>query len=133
MLVPGESGARVPTTRNGIGVVSMGTLVPEPFAVEFDSVTAGSSQTWRATKEFTVLRELLAGMEWGKLDYLLVDLPPGVERIVQYAELLGPQALAGGAHYLVIGRPITQAADPAAALAAIDAELSASRSRGGSP
>jgi orotidine-5'-phosphate decarboxylase len=43
------------------------------------------------------------------------------------------QALAGGAHYLVIGRPITQAADPAAALAAIDAELSASRSRGGSP
>jgi len=43
------------------------------------------------------------------------------------------QALAGGAHYLVIGRPITQAADPAAALAAIDAELSASTSRGGSP
>ena len=34
------------------------------------------------------------------------------------------QALADGAHYLVIGRPITQAADPAAALAAIEAELS---------
>jgi orotidine-5'-phosphate decarboxylase len=35
------------------------------------------------------------------------------------------QALADGAHYLVIGRPITQAADPAAALAAIEVELSA--------
>lgn len=35
------------------------------------------------------------------------------------------QALTDGAHYLVIGRPITQAADPAAALAAIEVELSA--------
>ncbi len=70
----------------------MGTLFPEPQAVEFDSVASGSTQTWRATREFTVLRELLAGMEWGKLDYLLVDLPPGAERIVQYAELLGPTA-----------------------------------------
>jgi len=33
------------------------------------------------------------------------------------------EALAGGAHYLVIGRPITRAPDPAAALAAIAAEL----------
>ncbi len=93
ILVPGESGASVPTTRNGIGVVSMGSLVPEPRAVEFETVAAGSSHTWRATKEFTILRELLAGMDWGELDYLLVDLPPGVERIVQYAELLGPSAL----------------------------------------
>ncbi len=93
ILVPGESGAPVPTTRTGIGVVSMGTLVPEPRAVEFESVASGSSHTWRATKEFTVLSELLACMDWGKLDYLLVDLPPGVERIVQYAELLGPTAV----------------------------------------
>ncbi len=93
ILVPGESGAPVPTTRTGIGVVSMGTLVPEPHAVEFESVASGSSHTWRATKEFTILREILACMDWGKLDYLLVDLPPGVERIVQYAELLGPTAV----------------------------------------
>jgi orotidine-5'-phosphate decarboxylase len=35
------------------------------------------------------------------------------------------QAIADGAHYLVIGRPVTQAADPAAALAAIEAQISA--------
>jgi ATP-binding protein involved in chromosome partitioning len=92
LLIPGESGAPLPTTRNGIGVVSMGSLVPEPRSVEFESVASGSSHTWRATKEFTFLRELLACMDWGKLDYLLVDLPPGAERIVQYAELLGPEA-----------------------------------------
>ena len=93
MLIPGQSGAQVPMTPSGIGVVSMGSLVPEPRSVEFESVASGSSHTWRATKEFTFLRELLACMDWGKLDYLLVDLPPGAERIVQYAELLGPAAL----------------------------------------
>jgi len=39
-------------------------------------------------------------------------------------------AIAAGSTYLVIGRPITRAADPAAALAAIDAEIAAV-SRGG--
>jgi orotidine-5'-phosphate decarboxylase len=38
------------------------------------------------------------------------------------------RAIAAGAHYLVIGRPITQAPDPGAALAAITAELSTARS-----
>ena len=37
------------------------------------------------------------------------------------------RAIADGAHYLVIGRPITQAADPAAALAGIEAQISAPR------
>jgi orotidine-5'-phosphate decarboxylase len=35
------------------------------------------------------------------------------------------RAIAGGAHYLVIGRPITQAADPVAALAGVEAQISA--------
>ena len=34
-------------------------------------------------------------------------------------------AIRNGADYLVIGRPITQAADPVAALAAINAEIEA--------
>ena len=36
-------------------------------------------------------------------------------------------AIAAGAHYLVVGRPITQAPDPLAALAAINAEIAAAR------
>ena len=93
LLVPGERGVPVPLTRDGIGVVSMGSLVPEPRSIEFESVASGESHTWRATREFTLLRELLACMDWGELDYLLVDLPPGAERIVQYAELLGAAAV----------------------------------------
>jgi ATP-binding protein involved in chromosome partitioning len=92
MLVPTKGGTAIPKTRDGIGVVSMGSLYPETAAVQFDSVASGSSHTWRATKEFTVLRDLMASMNWGELDYLLVDLPPGAERIVQYSELLGPAA-----------------------------------------
>jgi len=40
------------------------------------------------------------------------------------ARIITPQAaVANGADYLVIGRPITQAPDPVAALAAINASL----------
>jgi ATP-binding protein involved in chromosome partitioning len=92
ILLPGARGAAVPTTRDGIGLVSLGTLFPEPRAIEFESVATGSAHTWRATREFTLLRELLACMDWGGLDYLLVDLPPGVERTLHSAELLGPSA-----------------------------------------
>jgi len=35
------------------------------------------------------------------------------------------RAIAEGAHYLVVGRPITQASDPCGALEAINAEVAA--------
>jgi ATP-binding protein involved in chromosome partitioning len=88
-LLPGPDGLVVPRTASGIGVVSMGLLVPEAQALDFDSVARGDTYVWRATREFSLLGDLLAGVDWGTLDYLLVDLPPGAERTVQYAEFLG--------------------------------------------
>jgi len=89
-LVPGEEGLlSMPRTETGIGVVSLGTLVPDTEAVDFDSVADGDSHVWRSTREFAFLGQLLAGVRWGELDYLLVDLPPGAERTFQYAEYLG--------------------------------------------
>ncbi|HET8946491.1 MAG TPA: P-loop NTPase [Candidatus Polarisedimenticolia bacterium] len=82
----------LPRARGGFGVFSTGSLVPETEAVEFDSVSRGASHTWRATREFTLLSEVLERAEWGRLDALFVDLPPGAERVVQFAELLGPRA-----------------------------------------
>ncbi len=81
----------LPRTRNGIAVFSMGSLIPESEALEFESAAHGESHTWRATREFALLGEILGAFEWGALDLLMFDLPPGAERTVQYAEFLGPR------------------------------------------
>jgi ATP-binding protein involved in chromosome partitioning len=91
-VVPGANGLVPPRTASGIAVVSMGALVPESEAVDFDSVASGDSYVWRAIREFSALGDLLAGVSWGALDFLLVDLPPGAERTFQYAEYLGEAA-----------------------------------------
>jgi orotidine-5'-phosphate decarboxylase len=49
--------------------------------------------------------------------------PAGAARDDQARVATPRQAIAGGADYLVIGRPITRAADPLAALRAINAEI----------
>ena len=90
-FVPGSSGLALPRSSRGIGVVSLGGVVPESDALNFASVSSGDSHTWRATREFTALAELVAAVEWGELDYLLVDLPPGAERTFQYAEFFGAE------------------------------------------
>ena len=69
----------------------MGSLIPESEALEFESAARGESHTWRATREFALLGEILGSFEWGDLDLLMFDLPPGAERTVQYADFLGPR------------------------------------------
>ena len=90
-FVPGSHKGSLPRTRDGIAVFSMGSVIPESESLEFAATARGESQTWRATKEFALLGEILASFEWGALDLLLFDLPPGAERTVQYADFLGPQ------------------------------------------
>ena len=100
-LVPGRGGSlALPRSPAGFGVVSLGSLVAEGESLEFASVASGDSHTWRATREFALLAELLASVEWGRLDVLLIDLPPGAERSFQFAEFLGPETA-----FLVVGLP----------------------------
>jgi ATP-binding protein involved in chromosome partitioning len=90
-VASGSDKVALPRTRNGIGVFSMGSLIPESQALEFESAAHGESHTWRATREFALLSEILGSFEWGELDLLMFDLPPGAERTVQYADFLGPR------------------------------------------
>jgi ATP-binding protein involved in chromosome partitioning len=55
LFVPGKEKVALPRTGNGIGVFSMGSLVPESEALEFESAARGESHTWRATREFALL------------------------------------------------------------------------------
>lgn len=87
----GSAKVALPRTPNGIAVFSMGSVIPEAEALEFESTAPGESHTWRSTREFTLLGEILRAFEWGELDVLLFDLPPGAERTVQYADFLGPR------------------------------------------
>jgi len=89
LLIPGADGLIVPKNNAGIGVISFGSVVPESESVEFASVAKGDSHVWRATKEFATLAQFLGDTNWGKLDFLLIDLPPGAERCFQFAEFFG--------------------------------------------
>ena len=89
LFVPGGDKVALPRTRDGIGVFSMGSVIPESEALEFESAARGESHTWRATREFALLGEVLGSFEWGVLDVLMFDLPPGAERTLQYADFLG--------------------------------------------
>ncbi|MGE0702518.1 MAG: P-loop NTPase [Vicinamibacterales bacterium] len=88
LFVPGSHKVSLPRTANGMPIFSLGTLIPETRALEFESTSQGESHTWRATREFALLSEVIGAFEWGALDLLIVDLPPGAERTVQYADFL---------------------------------------------
>ncbi|HZN54568.1 MAG TPA: P-loop NTPase [Candidatus Polarisedimenticolaceae bacterium] len=90
--LPGPNGIDLPRSRDGVGVFSVGGFLGEAEPLDFASVSRGDSHTWRATREFAALGEVLASVAWGPLDVLFFDLPPGTERTIQYAEFLGDGA-----------------------------------------
>jgi ATP-binding protein involved in chromosome partitioning len=61
-----HNGKFVPIEANGIKVISVGLLVGE-----------GSSLVWRGPMVTKAIFQLLKTTEWGILDYLIIDMPPG--------------------------------------------------------
>lgn len=72
----------------GIKVISMDLfLEDDKTPVVWDGPQA-ETFIWRGTMEMHTLREFLADVQWGSLDLLLIDLPPGVECLSTLCELL---------------------------------------------
>ena len=82
-------GVKPAITAIGTKLISMDLLLAEDDApVLWNAHSQKDAFTWRATMEVGALREFIADTEWGELDYLLLDLPPGTDRLPNVAELI---------------------------------------------
>lgn len=64
---PSQSGIAPSVSRTGIKLVSMNLLMDRDDA----------ALIWRGPMINSAIRQLYSDLDWGELDYLLVDLPPG--------------------------------------------------------
>lgn len=65
-MKPGEEGL-IPGDADGIKVASMALVLS----------SKESAVVWRGPKKMAAIRQFIQDVEWGDLDFLLVDLPPG--------------------------------------------------------
>lgn len=86
-LVVSEAGVRPAMSNAGVRVMSMDLLLEEGAPLAWRE-PGSESFVWRGAQERSALREFLADVEWGALDLLIVDLPPGTQRLVDLHELL---------------------------------------------
>jgi ATP-binding protein involved in chromosome partitioning len=93
-LVVAPAGVEPPRTSLGVKVMSMDLLLSSDSApLTWDAETQAEAHTWRGSMEASALREFLADTNWGELDALLLDLPPGTDRLATVASLV--ERLAG--------------------------------------
>ncbi len=83
------TGVNPAITTLGTKLISMDLLLAADDApVLWNAHTQKDAFTWRSTMEVGALREFIADTEWGTLDYLLLDLPPGTDRLPNVVELI---------------------------------------------
>src|SRR5690625_4025651 len=72
----------VPIEKHGVHLVSMGFLIDKDQAM-----------IWRGPMVTSAIKQFMQEVEWGELDYLILDLPPGTGdiqlTIVQTVPLTG--------------------------------------------
>ncbi len=59
-------GMIIPLEKMGIRLMSIGLLIDEKQAV-----------VWRGPMASSVIRQFVSDVDWGELDYLVIDMPPG--------------------------------------------------------
>jgi ATP-binding protein involved in chromosome partitioning len=74
-----EKGILPVQTKEGLKIMSMAFLLPDKDAPVI----------WRGPMKMGALKQLLGGVIWGNLDYLIVDLPPGTgDEALSIAQLI---------------------------------------------
>jgi ATP-binding protein involved in chromosome partitioning len=127
-LVVGAAGVEPPAGALGIRVMSMDLLLAgDTTPLTWDAPSQAEAHTWRGTMEANALREFLADTAWGALDVLLIDLPPGTDRLATIVGLVPVLAgtvivtIPSDVSRLVVGRSLTVArAGPAPVLGLIE-------------
>lgn len=87
-LVDQEDGVVPPKGAAGIPVISMELLQGAQDTPLRWRDPGADTFIWQSTMETTALREFLSDVAWGELDYLLVDVPPGTDKIARLLELV---------------------------------------------
>jgi ATP-binding protein involved in chromosome partitioning len=80
-------GIQPATSAAGVCVMSMDLLQQEVMPLRWRA-PQGDGFVWRGLAESGTLREFLADVTWGELDYLLIDMPPGTDRIERLLDLV---------------------------------------------
>jgi len=72
----------IPHERDGLKSISVANLIPK-----------GQPVIWRGPMRSKIINQFLAEVEWGELDYLFSDLPPGTgDEILTIAQMMKPDA-----------------------------------------
>jgi ATP-binding protein involved in chromosome partitioning len=101
-----------------IKVMSMDLFLPgDNTPVLWEAPTQKDAFTWRGMMEAAALREFLSDTEWGELDFLLIDLPPGTDKLPGLVDVLPRLSgtvivtIPSGVSQMVVAKSITMAKD----------------------
>ena len=73
-----DNGFKLVETKYGVSVISIGFLLDEKTPV-----------IWRGPMKANALRQFLSDVNWGELDFLVIDLPPGTgDEALSVAQLI---------------------------------------------
>ena len=88
-LETGETGVMPTAAARNLKVMSIDLFLRDDnMPVIWDAPTQKDAYTWRGMMEAAAIRELLSDTEWGDLDFLIIDLPPGTDKLPNMLDLL---------------------------------------------
>lgn len=87
-LADGPEGVSPAVGAGGVRVMGMDLLQHEADAPLRWREPGGHASIWQSSVETAALREFLGDVEWGRLEVLLVDVPPGTDKIRRLLELV---------------------------------------------